>query len=121
MSKKVIEPVNVLTAGDMSGDLASSPSIVKYMDNIAYQCVFTGSPVGVFNVEVSLDNVKDASGKVLPATNWAPMSATGINVSGGSPQFIDVNQTSACQIRCTFTAGGGSSGSLDILVSSKEI
>ena len=121
MSKKVIEPVKVLSGGDMSGNLASEPSVVKYMDNIAYQCVWTGSPVGTLNVEVSLDNAKDGSGKLLPPVNWAPISSTGIDVSGGSPQFIDVNQTSACQIRCTFTASGGSNGSLDITVSSKEI
>ena len=110
MSKKVIEPISVLSNGDMSGDLTSLPSTVKYMDNIAYQCVFTGSPVGTFNVEVSLDGV-----------NYAPISPTGINVSGGSPQFIDVNQTSASQIRCTFTAGIGSTGSLNILASAKEV
>ena len=110
MSKKVIEPINVLSNGDMSGDLASSISTVKYMDNMAYQCAWTGSPSGTLNVQVSLDG-----------TNWASLSSTGIDVSGGSPQFIDVNQTSAGYIRCIFTHTMGSSGTLNILMSSKEI
>lgn len=110
MSKKVITPINVLSAGDMSGDLESTPSTVSYMDNIAYQCTFTGVPVGFLFVEVSLDG-----------TNWTKIDPVGTDVSVGSPVFFDVNQTSASKIRCTFEAGIGSVGVLNILTSAKEI
>lgn len=110
MSKNVIEPIVALAAGDMSGNLASAAQVVKYMDNMAYQCSWTGSPAGTLNVQVSLDG-----------TTWANVSPTGIDVAQGSPQFIDMNQTSASMIRCTFTASGGSTGTLKILASAKGI
>ena len=119
MSKKVIEPINVLLNGNMSGSLQSSPSTVKYMDNISYQCVFTGSPVGTFDVQVSLDNAQDGSGQEKAPTHWAPLGLA-IPTSGGSPQFIDINQTGACQIRLIYTAVSGS-GTLNVTMASKEV
>jgi len=108
MSKKVIEPISVITNGSMGASLTSSASTVKFMDNVSYQAVFTGSPVGSFDVQVSNDG-----------TNWA---ALGLNIStaNGSPQFVDVNQTGAAMIRFIYTRTSGT-GTLNVIMMSKEI
>lgn len=109
MSKKVIEPSRVLVNGDMSqATLVSSPSVVKYMDNISYQAVYSGTATGTFDVEVSHDGV-----------NWSPLNLL-VSLAGGSPQFIDINQTGAAQIRFTYTRAAGT-GTLNVTVTAKEI
>lgn len=109
MSKKVIEPSVVLKAGDMSqATLTSAASVVKYMDNISYQAVYSGTATGTFDVEVSHDGV-----------NFSPLGLL-IPVSGGSPQFIDINQTGAAQIRFKYTRTAGT-GTLNVTVTAKEI
>jgi len=109
MSKKVIEPSVVLKDGDMSqATLVSASSVVKYMDNVSYQAVYTGSASGTFDVEVSHDGV-----------NWSPLGLA-VSVAAGSPQFIDVNQTGAAHIRFTYTKAAGT-GSLTVTVTAKEI
>lgn len=109
MSKKVIEPINVLKDGNMFlPSLVSAPSVVKYMDNISYQAVFVGTATGTFDVEVSHDGV-----------NYSPLGLL-IPLSAGSPQFIDVNQTGAAYVRFTYTRLAGS-GTLNVTVSAKEI
>ena len=109
MSKKVIEPSRVLINGDMSqATLTSASSVVKYMDNVSYQAVYTGTAAGTFDVEVSHDGV-----------NYSPLGLA-IPVSAGSPQFIDVNQTGAAHIRFKYTKTSGT-GTLNVTVTAKEI
>ena len=109
MSKKVIEPSVVLKNGDMfQPSLVSSPTIVKYMDNVSYQAVYVGTATGTFDVEVSHDGV-----------NWSALGLA-IPLSGGSPQFIDINQTGAAQVRFKYTRAAGS-GTLNVTVTAKEI
>lgn len=109
MSKKVIEPINVLKDGDMSlASLTSASSTVKYMDNVSYQVSWTGAPVGVIDVELSNDG-----------SNWSPLNLA-ISTAGGSPQFIDVNQTGAAMVRLTYTRNAGT-GVLNVVMTAKEI
>jgi len=109
MSKKVIEPSRVLVNGDMSqATLVSASSVIKYMDNVSYQAVYSGSATGTFDVEVSHDGV-----------NWSALGLL-IPVSAGSPQFIDINQTGAAHVRFTYTRAAGT-GTLNVTVTAKEI
>lgn len=109
MSKKVIEPSIVLKNGDMSqASLVSSPTVVKYMDNVSYQAVYSGTATGTFDVEVSHDGV-----------SYSPLGLL-VSLAGGSPQFIDVNQTGAAYIRFTYTRAAGT-GTLNVTVTAKEI
>jgi len=111
MSKKVIQPIDVLVAGDMSGTLHGLASHMPFMDDVGYQYVWTGSPVGTMNVQVSMDGI-----------NWSNVSPTGIDITTAtSPYFIDVNLTAAYMVRPSFDAGGGSSGSLSIKAALKEV
>ncbi len=89
--KNAIEPRNIAPDTDMNvGSFTSEATTVKYMDNISYQVNFSGSASGTLDVEVSNDG-----------ENYAPLGLD-ISTAGGSPQFIDVNQTGAAKIRLTF-------------------
>lgn len=99
----------MITNGNMFlASLVSSPTSVKYMDNVSYQAVYVGTAAGTFDVEVSHDGV-----------NWSPLGLA-VPLSGGSPQFIDVNQTGAAYTRFVYTRASGS-GTLNVTVTAKEI
>lgn len=109
MSKKVIEPSLVLKNGDLSqATLVSSSTVVKYMDNVSYQAVYSGTATGTFDVEVSHDGV-----------NYSPLGLA-VPLAGGSPQFIDINQTGAAHIRFTYKRTAGT-GTINVTVTAKEI
>lgn len=117
MSKSnVLRPHIVLAAGDMSGDLETPLSHISYMDNVCYHCNFDNTGDGVLNLQVSNDGV-----------NWATVIPPAPNAAGfdlltyGSPIVIDLNQTSAAYSRLIFTANGGSSGLLDVIISAKAV
>lgn len=50
--------VALLTAGDMSSgtDLVSNPLDIEFLTQVGVQAVYTGSPVGTFTLEASMDN-----------------------------------------------------------------
>ena len=107
--KNVLTSYQIVTAGDMStSSITSATTNVQYLDNVAVQCNFTGSPVGVFDLQVSIDNV-----------NFAPL---GLNIaaSNGSPIVINANQLSAPYVRLTYTKTSGT-GTLNAFISGKEI
>jgi hypothetical protein len=110
-AKGILNPYPVITAEDMSADITSLPSVVTSLDNIAYQVVYTGSPVGVFNVEASLDG-----------TNWTVLVFEAeINTTNSpSPFLININQLPYAQVRLTYTADSGS-GSLSAMVMAKRL
>lgn len=100
----------------MTGNLTSSVTAIEFLDNIGYQFNFTGSPVGTFSIQVSMDYDQDNNGNVITAGSWVsiPVTLSGtsytlIPTSLGSPIYIDLNQLSAPWIRAiyTFTSGSG--------------
>lgn len=116
MSTKTLTPIPVITNGDMS--LASLTSIVppiQWEDNVGLQLVWTGSPVGTFAVQVSLDQI-----------NWATIPASAFNgtypVPGTttSPGYLDLNQLSASYIRVVYTRTSGT-GTLNVLMAAKGV
>lgn len=112
-----------ITDGDMSGNLTSDVTDIRYMDNISIQLVFTGTPTGAFSVEGSLDyNRPDPTTGVTNPGTWTAMSFTTPPVASGAAGTIllDLNQLSFPFIRVTYTAGSGS-GTLQCWVSGKAV
>ena len=56
---------------DMAGSLTSDAILVERLVSIAFQPVYTGSPVGSFNVEFSLDG-----------SNWGQKATQAITTAG---------------------------------------
>lgn len=108
-----------ITNGDMSqATLTSAVTEIQFLDNIGIQANFTGSPVGVFAVQVSADYARDLSGVVQNPGNWITISS-GTAVDG-SPIYFDINQTSAPYIRLLYTRTSGS-GTLNSFITAKML
>lgn len=106
--KNFLAPYLAITAGDMSlTSLTSSIIDASYLDNICLQMAWTGSPIGTFSVQGSLDK-----------TNWTQF-ATG-DCTAGSPSLFDLNQLSFPYVRVVYTKGSGT-GTLNVLAGGKMV
>jgi hypothetical protein len=121
-----LRPQAVITAGDMSGNITSSPTILQSLTKLSYAFKWTGtSPVGTVSVQLSNDYSLNADGTLKNAGTWntATLSYNGSNVttvpvSGNSGNgFIEVT-TNAYASRVIYTAGSGT-GSLSAIVNGK--
>jgi hypothetical protein len=124
-SKQVIKPYKVISAGDMSqSSLTSAVSNIQGVDNIAYQVNFSGSPVGTFDVQVSMDFQPGVSPNSAPANSGTlislPLSSPVAASGSAGAAYLDLNQVSAPFIRIVYTKTSGT-GSLDALIVAKSI
>lgn len=99
--------------------LTSAVTNIQYLDNIGFQFDFTGSPVGIFTLQVSADYVQDPEGNVLNSGSWAPLSVT-YSTSTGSPIYVDNFNISAPYMRAVYTKTSGT-GTLNAYVTGKEV
>lgn len=120
--KSNLKKFSAITSGDMSlASITSTVTNIEFLDNIAVQLTWSGSPVGTFQIQVSLDYNQDNNGNVLAAGNWVPLTlGTSLSTSVGSPIFVDMNQLSAPWIRIVYTRTSGS-GTLNALISAKMV
>lgn len=121
MSFRTLPKYQVVTNGDMSASITSSPTNARYLDNVTYQADFTGSPVGVFTVQVSGDYAQDMEGNVTNAGSWVdyPLTST-LSTGAGSPAYADLNQLGSFWVRLVYTRTSGT-GTLQAYVSGKKI
>lgn len=109
--KAVITPYPVITNGDMSGTLTSLATDVLSCDNIAYQVVYTGSPVGDFAIEGTVNG-----------TNWEPLDLGNPSpeASGSSGSFVvSLKGIPYAKLRLVYTATSGT-GNLSVWVMGKR-
>lgn len=108
MSKKVLTKYQLVTAGSLGANLTSDTVNISFADNVAIHAIFTGSPVGTFAIQGSIDGVTYAN--IVTAA------------AGGSADNImfNINQAPYTLIRLTYTRTSGT-GSVDVFVSYKEI
>lgn len=123
-AKTILKPYRILAAADMSVDIVGPITAIQMTDNIAYQFIFTGAPVGTFNIQVSLDYEPGRSPNSEPANagHWDNLTITPAMVAAGTDGsiFADLNQLGSAYIRATYTATSGT-GSLDIWVTGKSV
>jgi len=112
----------IVTNGDMTTTITSAVTNIQFLDNIAIQLNFTGTPTGTFQVQVSVDYAQDDQGNVQVAGNWIPVLLPQSPVASGSAGFIliDLNQLASPWIRLVYVPSGGS-GTLNAFISAKEL
>lgn len=100
-----------LSAGDMSGNLTTASTDIRWMDNLVMYFSFTGTPTGTFAIEVSPDN-----------TNWYPLTLVVAPTASGAGGIhrVALNQLPDPYIRATYTRTSGS-GSLTVTIAGKMI
>lgn len=113
----------------MSGTnvITSLQSSVEFVDNVGLELVWTGTPVGNFQVQVSADYAPNE--KI--AGNWVPLLftywngtvfVTSYNIPTAllSPYYIDITLTSAPWVRVQYTNISGT-GTLNSYLTAKAV
>lgn len=122
--KSNLKRFNSIVAGSMSTSLTSPVTNIEFLDNIGVQFNFTDSPVGNFQVQVSMDYDQDINQNVINAGNWVPVTLSNGTVNAatslGSPVYIDLNQLSAPWIRLVYVRTSGT-GTLNAFVCGKMV
>lgn len=97
----------LMSAGDMSGNITSSAQKVDQMYLFAVAAVFTGAPVGTLSLEWSPDNI-----------NWITYtgSAESISASGNFGWLISAVPFEYIRLKYAFVSG---TGSLKVIVTGK--
>lgn len=115
-------PVNLLNAGDLSGDLTSKPLIVEMESLVSFSITWSGSsPVGTLTVEVSDDYSLNATGGIKNAGTWntLPTSPASLAVSGGAGHdFFNLANIAAYAIRVKYVHTSGT-GTLTVIGTAK--
>lgn len=123
MSTELISPVRVITNGDMSGNLTGTAVDIMYTDNVTIQFVWTGTPVGIFGVQVSNDAKLDPYGTISGGT-WTPLVLTSPQpptpTGSAGNGIINLTQVGARFCRPTYTAGSGT-GTCNAMLSAKPV
>lgn len=125
MAGKSLPPFQIVTAGDMSGNITSTVTDVRNFDNVAVELVFTGTPTGTFSVEGSLDYGYQAGGNFNPAVNAGTWTALSLSptpaASGGAGSvLLDLNQISFAFIRVKYAFTSGT-GTLNAYIAAKAV
>lgn len=122
-----VKPNPVLTNGDMSGNLTSSPSALAQKSMVSYGVSWVGSsPEGTISIQCSNDYSQNSNGSTLNAGTWSTMTVlyngalvTTVPVSGNTGSgMIDITATSVYATRLIYTAGSGT-GTMQVLLTAK--
>lgn len=121
-------PYQVISDGDMSGNITSTVIIKVPIKNITYQVLWSGSsPVGVISVETSNDYKQNLDGTVKVAGSWSTLPfavsgayTTAIDLTGSSGVgTIEISFNSAYSIRLKYTRTSGT-GTLQVYAHGME-
>lgn len=106
--KPVLDPIKIINGLSMGASITSAAVEIKYFDDIGVQLVWTGSPVGTFQVQASADHRQDAEGNITTPGSWTNIALNpSPDTTGGSPIYIDMATLSAPYIRVVYTRTSG--------------
>mgnify|MGYP003659542436 CR=1 FL=1 len=103
--KDIIQPFQTIVDGYMAVDVISTPTNVQYIDRISVLIDFTGTPVGSFFIETSL-NYKPPLTDAVDNATWVALDLSPAPIAAGVADsiYIDITQTSAPWIRVKYEA-----------------
>lgn len=125
-SRSNIRPQSVITNGDMSGNITSSPTILQSLTVGSYSYSWSGNtPVGTISLQGSNDYALNADGTVRNAGTWTTFSLTlngssvsSIPISGNTGNGIIDWTTGVYALRTVYTFTSGT-GTLQCIVNGK--
>ena len=123
MAYNLLFPKSIITAGNMaSASITSSVVEIRNQDNVGIQLSWTGTAVGTFAVQISINHAEDANGNVTVAGDWValPLSPTIAAAGSADSAIIDLNQMSASYIRVVYTRSSGT-GTLNAYITAKGV
>lgn len=124
MARKNVLIYKLATDQPLGGDFISPPTLVKYLDNCAYQInATTDDAVGTFAVEASLDYAIDETTNLVTNTGtWVPLDLGGTPALVGATDqiLINLNQLPFNAIRVRYSSTSGD-GVADIYIMARQI
>lgn len=118
-------PINpIVNAHSMTSTFQSPPSNINRIPGMSYDLVWTGTPTGTFQVQVSNSYQQNPDGSVKVAGNWQTLPTSSFTgtypVPAGSAGngFLDIVGTQAAWVRLQYTAVSGT-GTLTVVPASK--
>lgn len=126
MARKDVFLAQIATNQSLASSFNSTPTIIRYLDNIAYQInVTTSNSTGSFAVQASLDYaVNEISGVVTNAGNWINLTLAGGSpvVAAASTQImINLNQLPFNAVRLAYTSTIAGTGTCNIFIMSRQV
>jgi len=122
--KNVLPPILVSSNHSLAAPFSTSPTVITFLDNCAYQInITTSDSTGTFSVEGSLDYVQ-ATANVTG--HWIPLTLGGSTAApiaaGANDQIIiNLNQVPFNALRVSYVAGTAGTGHADIYFMSKMV
>ncbi len=114
MSTNQLTPVWLLHAISMGASIASNAVKLEFEDNIGIQVVWSGTPTGTFDVQVSMDPVNLGWQSVpFAPVPTAPAGAAGTN-------WFEINQSPAAYVRLVYTRVSGT-GTVNAQIAIKSV
>ncbi len=129
MSRKSTLPFVVEAAKSLAATFTTTPTVINYLDNVAYQIIVTTTDSsGTFAVQASLD-YRANSAPEFPVANtgtWTDLplggaTATPVANAANDTIVINLNQLPFSAIRIAYTAGTAGTGTCKILLFAKSI
>jgi hypothetical protein len=120
--KLALASYKLVNSQSMASSFTSLATNIQYYDNIGIQFLWTGTPTGTFDIQVSADHQTDQNGNVIVVGNWVSLGVTPQPSASGSSGswYVDLNQLSAPFVRVVYTASGGA-GNATITIVGKMI
>lgn len=123
-SRPLLRPQQVITNGDMSGDVTSLVTNINMISCVGYTISWTGTPTGTFSVEVSQDYIQPVGVQPdqLNSGTWVAVNLSVPVVAAGTADtaFIDVDITGAAYVRLKYTRTSGT-GTLNAFIAGKVV
>ena len=109
--KNVTLPYRLISDVTIDENYTSSPTNIRYLDNVGIELVWTGTPTGTFYIEGTV------SGNTWQALDFgSAVSAVGAEGS----HLLNINQCPYDQLRISYIATSGT-GTLNGYIIAKEI
>lgn len=121
--KNVLEPVLIASAQSLGASFNSTPTLIDFMDNTAYQInVTTSSAVGTFDVQGSLDYFPGNANQAAVTGNWVNLGVSPVPTlaSANDTILININQAPFRALRVSYTRTSGT-GTCNIYIMSKQL
>ncbi len=125
--KNILSPELIASAQSLAASFNSTPTMIPFLDNCAYQInVTTSDSIGTFHVEGSVDYVQQTPIQRGVTGNWVPLTLGGATANpvanaANDTIIINLNQVPFNALRIAYVSGTAGTGHADIFFMSKMI
>lgn len=125
MARKDILVHKILTDQSLAADFVTDPTVINYLDNIAYQInVLTSDSTGTFIVQASVDyKVSTPGTQIANPGNWVDLPLSGTPVVSGADDsiLINLNQLPFSAVRLKYVSDTAGTGTCEAYIEAKQI